>query len=235
MQNAGGTKTFVLSESDQNKISYLVTSFAKSEPNLLKYSEVISLLLDRCVFNTKFTLTEFHPLFLEALKVRPAKPVEKSEVQGEKVLSKEQLIFLLNEAAKILHKPDPNFLDRFYSNFLSEKMEIENGEINRARVMVVDDISKKILVEEVVSQLCLYSEELRHVFICYTTENYWSIKRKRRLLLSFREMLLQNKKWSYVSLVLFLRESETSPHLITVEHIEEFLRTIVPGTNSKQQ
>ena len=82
--------------------------------------------------------------------------------------------------------------------------------------MVVDDLAKKLITEEVVQQLCLYSEELKHVFIAYTIENYWSLKRKRRLLLTFREMLLQNKKWSFLSLVLFLKESETTPHLVTI-------------------
>lgn len=98
-------------------------------------------------------------------------------------------------------------------------MESEGGEINRARVMVIDDLSKKLIVEEVIKQLCLYSEEIKHMFISYTTENYWSLKRKKRLLLIFREMLLQNKRWSYISLILFLKESETSPHLVTVEHV----------------
>lgn len=46
---------------------------------------------------------------------------------------------------------------------------------------------------------------------------------------------MQNKKWSYISLILFLKESETTPHLITVEHVEEFMRMIVPNVNSKQQ
>lgn len=55
------------------------------------------------------------------------------------------------------------------------------------------------------------------------------------MLLTFREMVLQNKKWSYFSLILFLKESETSPHLITVEHTEDFLRFLVPNINSKQQ
>ena len=67
------------------------------------------------------------------------------------------------------------------------------------------------------------------------TENYWSLRNKKRLLLSFREILVQNKKWSYISLILFLKESETSPHLITIEHVEEFLRMIVPNISSKQQ
>lgn len=34
--------------------------------------------MDRCVFNTKFTLTDFHPLFEAALKVKPVKPSEKT-------------------------------------------------------------------------------------------------------------------------------------------------------------
>jgi hypothetical protein len=116
-------KAFLLSEQDQQKITYFITSFAKSEPNVLKYSETINLLLDRSVFNTKFTLTDFHPLFHEALKVKPGKTIDKSEVQGEKIIVREQLIFLLNEIAKVLYQPDPNYLERFYRNFLSEKME----------------------------------------------------------------------------------------------------------------
>jgi len=36
-------------------------------------------------------------------------------------------------------------------------MESDGGEINRARVMVIDDLSKKLIVEEVIKQLCLYS------------------------------------------------------------------------------
>jgi hypothetical protein len=162
-------KTFLLSENDQVKITYLVTNFAKSEPNLLKYSEVIGLFLDRCIFNTKFTLTEFHPLFEASLKVKAVKASDKTEVQGERVINKEQLIFLFNESAKLLFKPDPNYLERFYVTFLSEKMESDGGEINRARVMVIDELSKKLIVEDVIKHLCHYSEEIKHFFIAYTT------------------------------------------------------------------
>ena len=62
-------RTYNLNENDQNKITYLITNFAKSEPNLLKYSEAVALLLDRCIFNTKFTLIHFHAIFESALKV----------------------------------------------------------------------------------------------------------------------------------------------------------------------
>lgn len=115
-------------------------------------------MLDRCIFNTKFTLVDFQPLFEASLRVKPVKPNDKTEVQGERVINREQLIFLFGEAAKILFRPDPNYLERFYLTFLSEKMESDGGEINRARVMVVDDLSKKLITEEAIRQLSLYSE-----------------------------------------------------------------------------
>lgn len=144
-------------EGDQAKVTSLIGSFAKSEQNLLKYSECVALMLDRCIFNTKFTLVDFHPLFDAALHVKPTKPNEKTEVQGQRVINKEQLAFLFAETAKILFKPDPNFLQRFYLTFLSEKIDSDGGDINRARVMVVDDVSKKLITEEAIRQLCLYS------------------------------------------------------------------------------
>lgn len=70
------------------KITYLVTNFAKSEPNVLKYSEAMALMLDRCIFNTKFTLVDFHYLFESAMKVKSIKGPDKTEVQGERVINK---------------------------------------------------------------------------------------------------------------------------------------------------
>ena len=161
-------KNYILTEADQSKISSLVASFAKSEPNILKYSEAISLMLDRCMFNTKLTLAHFHTLFESATLVKPAPPEAKREVQGERTISKEQLIFLFNEAAKLLYSPNPNYKERFFQTFLSEKIESDNGEINRARVMGFDDLSKKLLVEETVLKLVEYQDEIKSVFIAYT-------------------------------------------------------------------
>ena len=70
----GSQKHFVLSEADQGKIASLVANYAKSQPNLLKYSEVLTLLLDKCIFNTKFTLVDFQPLFEASLLVKSTKP-----------------------------------------------------------------------------------------------------------------------------------------------------------------
>lgn len=35
--------------------------------------------------------------------------------------------------------------------------------------MVIDDLSKKLIVEEAIKHLCLYAEEIKHIFIAYTT------------------------------------------------------------------
>ena len=44
-----------------------------------------------------------------------------------------------------------------------------------------------------------YEDEIRHIFMAYINENYWYVKRKRRLMLTYPEVMLQNKRWSYIS------------------------------------
>ena len=55
---------------------------------MLKYSEVIMLLLDRQVFSNQFTLVEFQGLFEAALKVKTGRANDKSEVHGERIISR---------------------------------------------------------------------------------------------------------------------------------------------------
>lgn len=69
----------------------------------------------------------------------------------------------------------------------------------------------------------------------YLFENYWSMKKSKRILLTLREIILQNKKWTFTSLIHFLKDSETTPHMVSIEHIEEIMRFIIPNVNSTQQ
>lgn len=62
-----------------------------------------------------------------ALKVKNKKDLGKEELQGEKILGREQFIFLLNEIAKILYKHIPNSQEKFYNEFLSEKFDVNEG------------------------------------------------------------------------------------------------------------
>lgn len=79
-----------------------------------------------------------------------------------------------------------------------------------------------------------YEKDLRALFNCYMEENYYSIKKDKRLLLTEREINLQNKRMLTHGFIAFLRESEICPHVISIDHVEDILRLIVPYTNSKE-
>lgn len=56
-----------------------------------------------------------------------AKAKEQKTLQDEKIITKDQLIAMFNEMAKVLFKADTKYLHRFYNTFLSEKVDSENG------------------------------------------------------------------------------------------------------------
>lgn len=114
------------------------------------------LLIDRCVFNHKFTFAKFCTLFDEAQAVKNKKPLDKETLQGERIIGREQFIYILNEIAKILFKPAAHYKDKFYKMFLSEKIDVDEGEVNFSRVMSFDDVNKKILQEDMIVALSKY-------------------------------------------------------------------------------
>jgi hypothetical protein len=72
------------------------------------------------------------------------------------------------------------------------------------------------------------------LYLLYVEENYWSLRKQNRLLLTQREVQLQNKKMTAVSFIRFLKEADILPHLINVEHVEEILNRVVPSVNPKE-
>lgn len=71
-----------LTEQDETKINTVITTFGKTESNIMKYSEVVMMLLDRCVFNHKFTFGDFQLIFNDALKVKNKKDLGKDTLQN---------------------------------------------------------------------------------------------------------------------------------------------------------
>lgn len=65
-------------------------------------------------------------------------------------------------------------------------------------------------------------------------ENYHSIKNEKRLLLTERELDLQNKKLYTQSFLNFIKEAEITPHIISIDHIEDILKAIVPYTDGRE-
>lgn len=83
-------------ESDQEKLNHLITTFGKTEPNLLKYSELVMLLLDRGIFSHRFTFSTFCEIFEHSQKVKNKVAFDKETVQGERIVGREQLIFIFH-------------------------------------------------------------------------------------------------------------------------------------------
>jgi hypothetical protein len=79
-----------------------------------------------------------------------------------------------------------------------------------------------------------FERDIRGLFNCYIAENYQSMKNDKRLLLTEREIDLQNKKLTTVSFVTFLKESEICPHLIGIDHVEDIMKLVVPFADSKE-
>ena len=98
----------------------------------------------------------------------------------------------------------------------------------------MDEINRKLMMENAIKTISLYEDELRSLFLIYVEENYWSMKRQNRLLLNQREVDLQNKKMTAVSFVRLLKEADILPHLINIEHVEEVISRVVPHINPKE-
>ena len=48
-----------MKEAEESKINTLILTFGRTEANVLKFSEALMLMIDRCVFNHKFTIGKF--------------------------------------------------------------------------------------------------------------------------------------------------------------------------------
>jgi hypothetical protein len=62
----------------------------------MRFSEFMQFLLDRCLISNKITLKHFYNLFVEATQKRVEKEVPVANNAAEKVIKKEELIFLFN-------------------------------------------------------------------------------------------------------------------------------------------
>lgn len=56
--------------------------YARTEQGILKFSEITTMLVDRCIFCNKFTLGHFLKIFEGSQSVVNNKSLEKDNVQG---------------------------------------------------------------------------------------------------------------------------------------------------------
>lgn len=64
----------MLRKSDELRLNALIASFGKSEPNCLRFSELMQLLLDRCIITNRISIFLVYSLFQQAVHKRYSQP-----------------------------------------------------------------------------------------------------------------------------------------------------------------
>lgn len=66
--------SLLLKKSNEAKLNSLITNFGKAEPQYLRFSELLFMLLDRCIFTNRLSFRKFVELFEDAMKVVSKQP-----------------------------------------------------------------------------------------------------------------------------------------------------------------
>ena len=184
-----GHNAIVLKPQNEDRFNKIFATFAKVEPNVMRFSEFIQSLLDRCLITNKTTLQHFYNLFVEATHKRIEKePPPPNNAVLEKIIRKEELIFLFNELGKFIYHNSKNHQDKIYNDLLGEKIVAEHDSMHYSRVMIMDEINRKMFMENAVCVLSEYEQELKNIYLIYVDENYWTLKHQKRILLTHREV-----------------------------------------------
>jgi hypothetical protein len=69
MSSESSHNSLLMKKSNEIKLNTLVASFAKAEPNHLRFSELLYMLLDRCIFINRLSFKKFAELFDDATKI----------------------------------------------------------------------------------------------------------------------------------------------------------------------
>ena len=57
-----------------------------------------------------------------------------------------------------------------------------------SRVMIMDETNRRMLMENSIKTICEYETEIKNLYMIYVEENYFSMKKQNRLLLTNREI-----------------------------------------------
>lgn len=76
----------------------------------------------------------------------------------------------------------------------------------------------------------MYEEEIKAMFVSYISENY----RSPKLLLTWKEVALQNKKLTSYALIQFLKEAQIVPIIMNIEPFEDIMMKMVPQVHQKE-
>lgn len=154
----------ILRKSDELRLNALITGFGKSEPNCLRFSELMQLLLDRCIITNRISILTVFQLFQQAVQKRYSQPKKEDTKEvatinplQERHITKDELKnSFINELGKVMFPRDKNYQDKVYNELLSEKVVANRDSMEYPRVMIFDEINKRLLSEPAIRTLCQY-------------------------------------------------------------------------------
>ena len=152
--------SLLLKKSNEAKLNGLITSFGKAEPNHLRFSELLYMLLDRCIFINRLSFRKFVQIFESASKIvskTQKKDSQSPADQSERALSREQFVHFMGELGHFLYREDKHYLERIFEDLLTQKVEANSdNDLSQPRVLTLDDTNRKLLVESCAVTLASY-------------------------------------------------------------------------------
>ena len=85
-----------------------------------------------------------------------------------------------------MYHKDKAYQDKLYNELLSEKVVAEKDAVLYSRVMIFDELNRKMFLENAVETLATYEDELKNLYLIYIDENYFAMKKQQRILLNHR-------------------------------------------------
>ena len=118
--------------------------------------------LERGLVSNRTTLKHFYNLFAIATEKRyslePISPSTNANIVIERTITKQEFIFLLNELGKYWFHNDKNHQDRVYNQLLGEKAQVDKDSIVYSRVMPMEEINRKMTMENAMKVLVSYED-----------------------------------------------------------------------------
>lgn len=74
---------------------------------------------------------------------------------------------MLNELGKHLYHNDKNQQDKVYNDLLGEKSLADKESITYPRIMIMDEVNRKMMMENAIKTICAFENEFKNLYLIY--------------------------------------------------------------------
>ncbi|KAM3130118.1 hypothetical protein pb186bvf_017721, partial [Paramecium bursaria] len=204
--------------------------YAKSESNNMKFFEYMQLLLDRDMITAKYNLEFYYDLYYQFYNQEEYITVvtkgKKSQVKDEvPKFSRTKFLKWIEQLGIIMYSGHKKTLPLILKDIFQE-----NKKKQEFKVMVYDEINKRILSEQAIKILIDFQQDFQALFTYYQPENYF----KGEIMLSWKEVRLMNLRLPLSQAIILLHDAIIYPNQYSTDNLEDLFLRIVPASHSKE-